>query len=126
MFVLLCSARVVLIFYDEKTRISSSVHHIFLLTPSVLYFNKRQLLMTSLNLSLWYAASKTQLLNYTVFPPLKTLSEMFQSKKIYCVVILLYNSLWKWEHSAKLLRVMFHCLSKPYNKPSSALHIIKL
>ena len=80
MFVLLCSVRVVLIFYDEKTRISSSVHHIFLLTPSVLYFNKRQLLMTSLNLSLWYAASKTQLLNYTVFPPLKTLSEMFQSK----------------------------------------------
>ena len=36
--------------------------------------------MTSLNLSLWYATSKTQFLNYTVFPPLKTLSEMFQSK----------------------------------------------
>ena len=52
---------------------------------------------------------------------------MFQSKKKkYCIVILLYNSLWEWKHSAKLLRVMFHCLPKPFNKPSSALHIIKL
>ena len=76
----MCSARVVLILYDEKTRISSYVHQFFVLIPLVLYFNKLQLLMTSLNLSLWYAASKIQPFNYTVFPPLKTLSEIFKGK----------------------------------------------
>lgn len=58
MCVLFFPARVVLILYNDRIKLSLSVLQFFVLTPSVLHINKLQLLMTSLNLSLWQAASK--------------------------------------------------------------------
>ena len=66
MCVLFFPARVVLILYNDRIRLSLSVLQFFVLTPSVLHINKLQLLMTSLNLSLWQAASKRPALKITL------------------------------------------------------------
>ena len=90
MCVLFFPARVVLILYDDRIRLSLSVLQFFVLTPSVLNINKLQLLMTSLNLSLWQAASKRPALQLHCVSSPKNVRKV--SKKRLRVLILHDNS----------------------------------